>query len=206
MRTDDDTLQNKGNCKGKVIEGEGEGPLTGDMIEGRIPEACKYLKAPHLITGTQARWDELRREATVGEPTSSIDNSSKYEMHPTFQAKMPAYTPPPAMIEWRPTDFYPVTVDGHTVNVVVPERDATNTEPLPSVDDVADSLGALPSAVVGEINNVILNPVGQSRRSVLADRIQPDAHLRSRRRWRSRIHLSGQQLEQPRRARPRDGA
>jgi hypothetical protein len=106
----------------------------------KIPPECSYLNKQFRAEGKPAQFDPNRRKATVAE------------------AKKIQYTFPGAKTPVDATS-QTVTIGGHDVNVIRAgsgpvEKDTV----LPSTDQVAQSLGAVPANQYGYIKNVVVSP------------------------------------------------
>ena len=116
-------------------------PLTpAQKAPVKIPPECAYLKKQFRAEGTPANFDANRRKATIG------------------AAKKIKYTFPGAKAPVDATST-PVTIGGHTVDVIqAASGPAEKDTVLPSTNQIASSLGAVPANQYGYIKNVVASP------------------------------------------------
>jgi hypothetical protein len=103
-----------------------------------IPKECAFLNKGHLVSGTEKQFDRGRKPAVVG-PGKDIKH--------TF----PGDTAPSDATE------YEVEVDGRKVKVIVPKPYPPGKN-LPSVEEIAKGLGAVPSGQLATIKEVVVSP------------------------------------------------
>jgi hypothetical protein len=108
----------------------------GPPDEKDIPAECAFLKKGQLVSGSEKQFDRNRKKATIG--------SSKDIQH-TF----PGDKAPQDASETE------VDIDGQKVKVITPRPPKKDA---PTVNQVANSLGAVPSGQLATIKQVEVSP------------------------------------------------
>jgi hypothetical protein len=103
-----------------------------------IPEKCKYLDKPYLITAPKANFDENRGTYSLSKPSR--------EKH-TF----PGDTAP------QDADVYTATVDGRNIKIITPATPPAGKS-VPTADELASSLATLPGKQLDSIHEVQASP------------------------------------------------
>jgi len=105
-----------------------------------IPAQCSFLNKQFRVQGSKQQFDAVRRTQTLGSPAQT-------------QVTFPGGTAPEAATQQT------VTIGGHSVNVIQASRPPGESGTLlPSTNQVASSLGAIPAEQFNHINNVIVSP------------------------------------------------
>ncbi len=111
------------------------------VMIGDISAQCEFLTKGQLVSGTDAQFDRNRKPPTVTTPGTATTH--------TF----PGDTAPQAATE------YQVVVDGKTIKVIMPVAAPKEAGThLPSVDEVAQGLGAVPTGQLATIKQVEVSP------------------------------------------------
>jgi hypothetical protein len=90
-----------------------------------VPPGCEYLNKPYTVEAPQADFDRIRGTSTLGPPK---------DIKHTF----PGDSSPQDAIEQE------VDVKGHKVKVITPKSGAPAGKNLPTADQIAKSLAAVP--------------------------------------------------------------
>ena len=102
-----------------------------------IPKGCEYLKKGDTVEAPKANFDRIRKTATIG-PAKAIKHK-----FPGNAAEVDAISET-------------VTVDGRDVEVIRP-KDPVAPKNLPTTQQIANSLGAVPSKQLDKVNTVELS-------------------------------------------------
>jgi hypothetical protein len=102
-----------------------------------IPKGCEYLKKGGTVEAPQGDFDRIRKKTTIG-PEKAIKHKfpgDKKDVDAISQT---------------------VTIDGRDVEVIRP-KNSVSPKNLPSTDQIAKSLGAVPSKQLDNVNTVELS-------------------------------------------------
>lgn len=119
-----------------------KGVITGgspNVVIGSVPAGCEFLDQPFLVSGSKADFDKNRQKVTVGPKTTG-----------TYQ--FPGDKAPQA------ANFYNADINGQTVKIIEPAGGPVAGKFLPTVDQTAQSLGAVPPGQLATIQQVVLSP------------------------------------------------
>lgn len=112
---------------------------SSNVDVGSVPPECAFLDYPFTVEGPKKNFDKNRQKATVGEKQAGTH-------------QFPGDAAP------TPANIYNVNVNGQNVQVIEPAGALGPGKFLPSVDQVASSLGAVPPGQLASINQVVLSP------------------------------------------------
>jgi hypothetical protein len=122
------------------LSGKKPGDATEPCISGDdIPDECAYLKKPYTVEAPEADFDRIRGTATLSE--------GKPGTH-TF----------PGDSEPSDATVYEVDVKGRKVEVIMPNAGAPEGKHLPTPEQVAQSLAAVPGPQLDSIQQVVVSP------------------------------------------------
>jgi uncharacterized Zn-binding protein involved in type VI secretion len=113
----------------------GQGPETAK--EPEIPDECGYLKKGETVEASKAKFDRIRKPAKLG--------TAKDIKH-----KFPGGTEDVDAISQT------VEIDGRTITVIRP-KDSVDPKHLPTMQQMASALGAVPSKQLDKVQNVVLS-------------------------------------------------
>lgn len=119
-----------------------KGVITGGSTNvevGSVPAGCEFLDQPFLVSGSKADFDKNRAPVTVGPKTVG-------------EYQFPGDTAP------QPANFYDATINGQTVKIIEPVGGPVAGKFLPTVDQTAQGLAAVPSGQLSTIHQVVLSP------------------------------------------------
>jgi hypothetical protein len=106
-----------------------------------IPKECDFLKKGQLVTGSSKQFDGIRKPAVVKKPGTTVKH--------TF----------PGDTKEQDATSYQVDVGGTIVNVIMPTASpAEKGTHLPTIDEVAKGLGAVPQGQLSTIKQVEVSP------------------------------------------------
>lgn len=117
--------------------GGGAGGAGGGA--GAVPKGCEYLNKPYTVEAPVKEFDRIRSGAKLGSPT---------EGKHTFPGDK---APSDAIIQ-------DVEVKGRTVKLVLPKSGAPAGKHLPTADQIAKALGAVPGDQLDSIKEVVVSP------------------------------------------------
>lgn len=106
---------------------------------GSVPAGCEFLDQPFLVSGSKADFDKNRQPVTVGPKTTG-----KYQF--------PGDTAP------QDANFYTATINGQDIKIIEPVAGPVKGKFLPTVDQTAQSLAAVPPGQLATIQQVVLSP------------------------------------------------
>lgn len=105
----------------------------------KVPAGCEYLDKPYTVEAPVADFDRIRGTSTLG-----AGKDIKY--------KFPGDNSEQDAIEQE------VDVKGHKVKVITPKAGAPAGKNLPTADQIAKSLAAVPDDQLNSIQNVVVSP------------------------------------------------
>lgn len=106
---------------------------------GSVPAGCEFLDQPFLVSGSKADFDKNRQPVTVGPKT-------------TGEYQFPGDTAP------QPANFYTATINGQEIKIIEPVAAPAGGKHLPTVDQTAQGLAAVPPGQLSTIHQVVLSP------------------------------------------------
>lgn len=109
-------------------------PLAGPVI----PAECPYLNKPFTVESTKANFDRIRKPATLSAP-----KEIKY--------KFPGDTAEQDALE------YEVDIGGKKKKLIMPKNPPASKK-LPTAQQLADAMGAVPPAQLDKIPSVVASP------------------------------------------------
>jgi len=114
-------------------------PVTTNVCNLTIPKGCDYLKKPGTVEAPKKNFDGIRGESKLGpgEP-------GKHKF--------------PGDINETDAVVHEVEVRGRKVKVITPKSGAPKGRHLPSADQVADGLSAVPGKQLDTIKEVVVSP------------------------------------------------
>lgn len=112
---------------------------SGDVVVGSVPAGCEFLDQPYLVSGSEADFDRNRASVTIGPP-----RSAKHQF-PGDEAPQAA-------------TVYDVDVAGHHIKLIESAGGPATGTFLPTVDQAAQALGAVPPGQLATIKEVVLSP------------------------------------------------
>ena len=105
-----------------------------------IPRDCAYLNKPRTVESSKADFDRIRKPAKLGTPK-------------LIKHKFPGDTAEQDALE------YEVEVAGRKKKLIVPKNAPTGAKKgLPTADQIAASLGAVPGPQLDKISQVVVSP------------------------------------------------
>lgn len=104
----------------------------------KIPKECSYLDKPYTVESSKANFDRIRKPAKLSKPTEI-----KYQF--------PGDNAPQDALQ------YEVDVDGQKKPLIMPKNPPANNT-LPTAQELADSMGTVPSPQLAKINQVVASP------------------------------------------------
>lgn len=121
------------------VAGAAGGAAPKGAEAGAVPKGCEYLNKPYTVEAPVKEFDRIRSGAKLGPPT---------EGKHTF----PGDTAPSDAI------IQDVEVKGRTVKLVLPKSGAPAGKHLPTADQIAKALGAVPGDQLDSIKEVVVSP------------------------------------------------
>ena len=116
-------------------------PVEAPLKEADIPAECSFLKKDQLVSGTEDQFSRSRKLAEVKKPGIAVKHTFPGDKAPQDATE------------------YVAAIDGKSVKIVMavvaPVEAGTF---LPSVDEVAKGLGAVPTEQLGTIKTVEVSP------------------------------------------------
>jgi uncharacterized Zn-binding protein involved in type VI secretion len=107
---------------------------------GTVPPQCAYLGKPFLVTAPRPDFDRVRGSYTLSPGKPGLHRFPGDRIFPSASV------------------VHEVDVKGHKVEIIMPASGAPAGKHLPTADQVAQSLAAVPAAQLDSIKEIVVSP------------------------------------------------